>query len=275
MPPKRTAFFISDRTGITAEMLGRSLLTQFESIPFQRITVPFVDSPEQARSVVERINQTGQADGVRPIVFSTVIDKHTRAVLATANALMLDFFQIFIIPLEGELGVKSSHTVGRFHSANDMSTDYQRRIEAINFTLAHDDGATDRGLDAADIILVGVSRSGKTPTCLYMAMQFGIRAANYPLIPEDFNRMQLPKPVIPYRSKLFGLTISPERLSRIREERRPNSTYASLANCQAELRHAEAMMSEANVPFLDATTKSIEEIATTILQRANLGRNTY
>jgi len=271
---KRTAFFVSDRTGITAEMLGHSLLTQFDAVRFNEVTLPFVDSVEKAQEVVQQINLQGETDGVRPLVISTLARTEIAQVIGQSKALFLDCFEIFISPLERELGVRASHTVGRTHSATDF-VNYHHRIESVNYTLSHDDGVTNRDLSGADIILVGVSRCGKTPTCLYLAMQFGISAANYPLIPEDFSRMQLPKILRPLQGKLYGLTIKPERLQQIRNERKPGSTYATLANCEFEVREAEALMRQEGIPYLDATSKSVEELATTILHAAKLVRRIY
>jgi len=273
MLPKRTAFFVSDRTGITAEMLGHSLLTQFDRVSFTEITLPFVDSPEKAQDAVRQIDQTAEKDGARPLVFSTLVDQAMRSAIQRANAFYIDCFQVFIQPMEAELGVQSSHTVGKSHSVR--SNEYFGRIEAVNFALAHDDGQSTKDLANADVILVGVSRCGKTPTCLYMALQFGIRAANYPLIPEDFDARALPAAIRAFRSKLFGLTIRPDRLQRIRSERRPGSTYASLENCEHELREAERLMRQEGISILDTTSRSIEELATTILQQANLQRHVY
>jgi [pyruvate, water dikinase]-phosphate phosphotransferase / [pyruvate, water dikinase] kinase len=271
---KRVAFFISDRTGITAEMLGHSLLTQFETVRFQEVTLPFVDTMEKAREIVVRINETAEAEGMRPIVISTLVNTEIAAIVGAANALFLDCFEIFISPLEQELGVRASHAIGRSHSVTDL-VNYYHRIDAVNYALGHDDGVATRDLAEADIILVGVSRSGKTPTCLYMAMQFGIRAANYPLIPEDFSTMQLPSQLRPLRGRLRGITIKPERLQQIRNERRPGSKYATLANCEFEVREAEALMRQEGIPYLDATSKSVEELATTILHEAKLVRRIY
>src|SRR5712671_3918907 len=241
MSSRRTAFFISDRTGITAEMLGHSLLTQFDMVAFNEVTLPFVDSIEAAQAAVAQINEQGANDGVRPLLFSTLVNQDVSAVVAKANALFLDCFDIFILPMEKELGVLASHAVGRSHSANDFAN-YHHRIEAVNYSLSHDDGVSTRDLAEADVILVGVSRCGKTPTCLYLAMQFGIRAANYPLIPEDFAARKLPSALNGYRKKMFGLTIRADRLQRIRHERRPASTYSSMENCEYEIREAEILM---------------------------------
>ena len=275
MPRRHTVFFVSDRTGITAEMLGNSLLTQFEDFAFKRVTVPFVDSDERVADAIRQVNETADAEGRRPIVISSVVDEAMSArIRREANALTLDFFQVFISPLEAELGAKSSHAAGRSHGIADSHI-YFARMDAINFTQSHDDGATTRDLAKAQVILVGVSRCGKTPTSLYLALQFGIHAANFPLTPDDFTDRRLPASVVPYRDKLFGLTIQPERLREIREERRPASKYAALDNCRYEVREAEAMMTRENIPTLDTTTKSIEEIATTILHRAKLERRIY
>lgn len=269
MTAARSVFFVSDRTGITAELLGRTLLTQFPGIAYRRRTLPFVDSLEKAEQTRALIDETACRDGVRPIVFSTLVDERARAVVASADALCLDLFEGFIRRLEEGLGVQSSHTLGLSHGIIDELA-YQRRMDAINYTLMHDDGALPVDYSRADVILLGVSRSGKTPTCLYLAMQYAVFAANYPLTPEDLTGRALPKVLQPHRTRLFGLTISPERLARIRHERRPDSRYASLDNCRQEIKAAEAMMREAHVPFLDATTVSVEEIAVSILHATGL-----
>lgn len=274
MPQRRTVFFISDGTGITAQMLGHSLLTQFDGLEFSQVTLPFVDSVAKAEECLERIErEAGRANG-RPIVFSTLVDGDVRAVIRRADALVFDFFETFIDPLEAGLGVKSTHTVGRSHSALDRK-EYQQRIEAINFAMTHDDGASHRELGEADLILIGVSRSGKTPTCLYLALQFGLKAANYPLIPEDFARMRLPEALRSHKKKLYGLSIAPERLCEIRQARRPGSEYAELANCRHEVEQAERLMRRQNVRWIDSTRKSIEEIATTILRELRIERHVY
>ncbi len=269
MNKKRTAFFVSDRTGLTAEVLGRSLLTQFDSIQFERITLPYIDTADKARAAVARINTAAQTDGQRPLLFSTLLLPDVRSIIAQSNALILDLFASFIAPLEAELGIPSSHAVGRSHG---VGASYTARMDAVNFALSHDDGGITRELHRADIILVGVSRCGKTPTSLYLALQFGIYAANYPLVPEDFAMAQLPAALKPLRDKLYGLTIRPERLQQLRTERSPNSRYAALDNCQLEVKQAESLMRLANIPYLDVTAMSVEEIATTLLHQAGLKR---
>ena len=267
--PHRTAFFISDGTGITAETFAKAILAQFEITP-KRVRMPFVDNVDKAYQAVRQINHAADIEGRRPLVFTTVVNMDVLAVLhAECKGMLIDMFGTFISPLEEELGIKSNHRVGRFSDVS-KSQEYHDRIEAINFTLEHDDGQTHHNLEQSDVILVGVSRSGKTPTSLYLAMQFGLKASNYPLIPEDFERRALPPALVPFKKKLFGLTIDPGRLSEIRNERRPNSRYASLQNCRYEVSEAEAMMRRAGIRTLSTTTKSIEEIATIIRQDLNL-----
>ncbi len=274
MPHRRSVFFVSDRTGITVEMLGNALLTQFEGVEFRRVTLPFIDNLDKAGEVLNQVEAARASSGLRPLVLTSLMGDDIRQKIATANGMVLDLFDRFIVPLEIELGVKSSHAVGRSHSTGNVQN-YNQRIEAVNYTLAHDDGMTNRNLDQADIILVGVSRSGKTPTCLYLALQFGIKAANYPLIPEDLERMKLPPALLPLKSKVWGLTIVPERLSQIRNERKPDSKYASLDNCRWEVNAAENLMASSEIQFLNSTTKSIEELATTILHEAHVERHVY
>ena len=239
--PQRTVFFISDGTGITAETFGNAILAQFEMRP-RHVRLPFIDSVDKAHQAVRQINHTAEVEGRRPIVFTTLVNEEVLAVIQQGcKGMLLDMFGTFVNPLEQELGITSNHRIGRFSDVS-KSKEYHDRIEAINFSLAHDDGQLNRDLELSDVILIGVSRSGKTPTSLYLAMQYGLKAANYPLIPEDFDRKQLPPALVPHLKKIFGLTIQPERLSEIRNERRPDSRYASLSNCRHEVSEAEAMM---------------------------------
>jgi len=272
MPHRRSAFFISDRTGITAESLGQTLLTQFDSLEFKRETVPFIDTVEKAESLAARIRERAQHDHHKPLVFTSIVNPEIRRTLKIDGALVIDFFETFIGELETELGQHASLTMGKAHGMVSEEK-YDHRIEAVNYSLNHDDGVKLKDLDEADVILVGVSRSGKTPTCLYLALQYGIKAANYPLTPEDLDSTSLPKILQPYRNKLFGLTIDPARLHYIRTERRPESKYASKENCRFEVNEAESMFRQHGVPFISTTHKSIEEIASTIIHKAMLKRN--
>lgn len=273
---QRSVYYVSDGTGITAETFGNSILAQFQFATKPRhVRRPFVDTMDKAYQVVREINKSAELEGNRPIVFATLVDSKVLKVLKEeSRGMVLDMFNTFIEPLEAELGITSNHRVGRFPDIS-KSQEYTDRIEAINFSLAHDDGQSSKNLATADVILVGVSRSGKTPTSLYLAMQHGVKAANYPLIPEDFDRHKLPSGLIPHKAKCFGLTIAPERLSEIRNERRPNSKYASLESCRYEIAEAEAMMRREGIAWLSSTNKSIEEIATTILRDIRPDRLVY
>lgn len=266
---KRTAFFISDSTGITAETLGQSLLAQFDHIEFDKIVLPFVDTVEKAQRAADRINDAADRDGAPPIIFDTIVNHQIRDIVRASNGLLLDIFSTFLASMEKALGVKSTFTVGRGH-LNSSDRAYEQRIDAVHYALANDDGAQVTHYDQAQLILVGVSRCGKTPTCLYMAMQHGIYAANYPLTEEDLERGQIPKPLQNERRKLYGLTINPERLAAIRNERRANSRYAHIAQCEDEVRMAEALFDRVGIRYIDTTHISIEEIATKILVATGL-----
>ncbi|MCP0913276.1 MULTISPECIES: posphoenolpyruvate synthetase regulatory kinase/phosphorylase PpsR [Legionella] len=268
---KRYIFMVSDGTGITAESLGNSLLTQFEQIQFEKQTIPYVDSIEKAEAVINKINHCYEETGIKPIVFLTLVNPEISAHIKNSKASIYDLFNTFLAPLEQELNTKSSYTVGRTHGVSDTQS-YNQRIEAVNYTLAHDDGIKIKDYDKADIVLIGVSRCGKTPSCLYMALQFGILAANYPFAEEELADFRLPDVLRPYKHKLFGLTIDPQRLQHIRTERRPNSQYASTEQCRREIAEVEAMYKQENIPFINSTRYSIEEITTKIMATAGIKR---
>jgi regulator of PEP synthase PpsR (kinase-PPPase family) len=266
----RLVYIVSDGTGITAENFSQSILAQFEA-SFKQIRIPFVDTVDKAHDAVIQINGADPKYG-QAIVFTTLVNPEVNQVVGKANALVLDMFQTFVAPLEQTLGMRSTHAINRLHHNADTDA-YKNRIEAINYSLAHDDGQSNQNLADANVILVGVSRVGKTPTSLYLAMQYGLKAANYPLIPEDFERGQLPKDLLPHKQKIYGLTIDADRLCEIRNERRPGSNYAKLENCRYEINEATSMMRRESIPWVSTTSKSIEEIATTILQAIRSDKN--
>lgn len=266
--PPRPVFYISGGTGITAEALGQSLLSQFGRVAAEGVTLPYVTSEETAREAVARIRHAGEQSGCRPLVFSTLVDTGHRDILSASPALVLDLFAAFLGPLEHELGVASSHKPGQSHAIRDPAA-YRIRIDAVHFALANDDGGRIRDYDDADIILLGVSRSSKTPTCLYLALQFGLRAANYPLTEEDLETRSLPADLSPFREKLFGLTINADRLAALRSERMSGSRYASPRQCDIETRAIQDLFEHQRIQSLDTTDLSIEEISTRIL--AHLG----
>lgn len=268
---KRPVFFVSDRTGITSETLGHALLTQFSPVDFEYYSLPFITSEDKAKRAVREICNAGKRSGQRPIVFSTMVKDDYKPIIESCDAHMIDFFDAFIMPLERELGVHSSHTSGLSHGISDEAV-YMQRIEAVNYALQNDDGMNIKHFNSAEIILIGASRSGKTPTCLYLGLQYGIRAANYPLTDVNVGRLELPAVLEPYREKLFGLIISPDRLRSIRELRRPGSEYASLAQCQKEVREIRALCDQEGINYVDTSHVSVEEIAASILQKQKLKR---
>ncbi len=270
----RPVFFLSDRTGITAETLGNGLLTQFEGIEFAKSTLPFINTPEKARSTVEYINHVGQRAGSRPLVFSTTVSDEIRDILRGVDGFFLDLFDAFVPGLEKELGVASTHAAGRAHGVADQSR-YSSRIAAINYALETDDGISMKKLDQADMILLGPSRVGKTPTSLYMALQHGIFVMNYPLTEEELEAQKLPAPLLQRRDKLFGLTADADRLAQIRNERRPGSGYASHNQCSYETRAAEQLYRKYKIPYVNSSNMSVEEIATVAMQEKNLRRQTF
>lgn len=271
---QRSLYYISDRTGITAEVLGHSLITQFDNISWRQQTIPFLDNVEKAAAAVKRINAAAQNDGLPPLLFSTLVNSDVRTIIEQSQGILYDFFDAFIAPMEKELEQTSLHAIGRSHGIiNEVS--YLKRIGALNYALAHDDGAIISGFDRADIILIGVSRSGKTPTCLNLALQYGIAAANYPLTEEDMEWVRLPKLLQTFKDKLYGLWIEPIRLHKIRQERRPNSRYASLAQCKTEMLWLQQLYRHEHIPYLNTTAISIEEITTSILHQARLKRQLY
>ena len=268
---ERTVFFLSDQTGVTAETLGHSLLTQFAGQEFRQVTLPFIDSDDKAQEAVTRINEAAETDEFRPIVFSTLVQDNLRDIVRRASGLHLDIFDVFLEPLELEFEQESTHEPGRAHGMTDIEA-YMKRIEATNFALANDDGGISRNYEMADVILVGVSRSGKTPTCLYLALQYGVYAANFPFTDEEFESGNLPDVLISQKDKLFGLTITPERLRQIRKERRPLGRYSSAQQVRYELREADKLFRRYGIPNVDTTEFSIEEIASRILDSTGVER---
>ncbi|MFD4420995.1 pyruvate, water dikinase regulatory protein [Agromyces sp. NPDC058484] len=265
---KRNAYFVSDSTGITAETVGNALLANFPGIGFGRHTIPFVDTVEGARSVVREIDRAG-AEGGPPIVFTTVKAADVRSVIAGANAVIIDLLAGHLVELEEALGTSASAQLGQFHGVGDVEK-YFARMRAVEYAIEHDDGQSRRALDLADVVLIAPSRCGKTPTTMYLALQYGLLVANYPLTDDDHPAEGLPRSVAQYADRCFGLTTTPLRLSQVRHERRPNSRYASLEQCTLELRRAEDLYRRNHVPFLNSSTKSVEEMSAVIMQTMHL-----
>ena len=267
----RYIYFLSDQTGVTVETLGHSLITQFDYHDFQQVTLPFIDSEDKAKEAVSKINSENRDSSEKPIIFSTLVQDELREIIKTVNGLHLDIFDVFIGPLEQELKQKSVRKSGLAHGVSDTKN-YMKRIEATNFALSNDDGSILKHYDMADIILIGVSRSGKTPTCLYLAMQYGIYAANFPLTEFELEDGLIPKSLKQHHKKLFGLTIAPERLKQIRKERRSLGSYSSIKQISFEIRESERMFEKNNINYVDTTELSIEEISGKILEKTGIER---
>lgn len=266
----RRIYFISDGTGITVENLGQSLLTQFSDLEYKSKKYPYINTKEKAKAITKKIIEKNKDSEFRPIILSTLISDEIRSEIKKSNVFMIDFFEEHIDPLEQELGIRSNHTIGKTHSLTDIMR-YDARMDAINFTLYTDDGLALKKYEDAQIIIIGISRCGKTPTCLYMSIQYGIKAANYPLVDEDLEDHKLPHFLEKYKHKIYGLSIDPKRLQTIRHKRRPNAKYSDLKQCQYEVKQAEQLFQREKIPFLYTTSHSIEEIAAHILQDKGLG----
>lgn len=269
---QRTVFFVSDGTGITAESFGQSLLAQFEGPEFQHVTLPYVDSTEKAARAIDQIHRVHKLEHYKPVLFMTVLNEEVSEMMHASSAYVIDLFKTFLPGLEQEFGQHPLYRTGMKRSATH-SHSYHRRIEAVQFALDNDDGARTRHYDKADIILLGASRSGKTPTCIYLGLQFGLFAANYPLTEEDFeDSLKLPKSLEPHRDRLFGLTIHPGQLAAIRHERKPNSRYSSSQQCQFEVHTIEQLYRQEGINYINSTDYSVEEISTRIMAMAKLER---
>ncbi|KAB2113205.1 posphoenolpyruvate synthetase regulatory kinase/phosphorylase PpsR [Vibrio alginolyticus] len=270
----RDVFYVSDGTAITCETLGHVVLGQFPFIPNEK-TFPFVESQDKATDVVKEIETSYQRNGVKPLVFFSIVVPKVREMLLEAPAYSYDVLESIVQKVQDDIQMAPKPKLQRSRSVGKDSDTYFDRIAAIEYTLAHDDGITLKGLEQADIILLGVSRSGKTPTSLYMAMQFGLRVVNYPFIAEDVKMMRLLPEFEIHRHKLFGLTIDPERLTEIRENRLSGSDYASTEQCKLELDTVEALFRREAIPYINTSSLSVEEITTRILEKAGMKRRLF
>ncbi|TKB49667.1 posphoenolpyruvate synthetase regulatory kinase/phosphorylase PpsR [Ferrimonas aestuarii] len=268
----RKVFYISDGTAITAEIFGHAVLSQFP-VDFEQKTYPFIETLAKAEEVRNLINDSFITTGERPLIFHSIVNPEIRAIIYSSEGLDYDFLNTFVAPLEQQLGIKAEPKAHRTHSiANDS---YNARIDAIHYAMDNDDGVTMKNLEEADVILIGVSRCGKTPSSLYLSMQFGIKAANYPFIAEDMEDLKLPPELKRYKKKLFGLTINPQRLQEIRQSRLADSKYASPRQCRMEVKEVEMLFKRERIPFINTTNSSVEEIATKILSKTGLERSMF
>lgn len=267
-PVLRAAYFVSDSTGVTAETLGNALLANFPGIRFIKHTIPFVATESEARTVAASIASDAAA-GREPLLFITVKQAFLRAILAESKATVIDLLAGHLTELEQALGVTASEQLGNYHGLGDTDR-YFARMRAVEYAIEHDDGQSYRALDQADVVIIAPSRCGKTPTTMYLALQHGLRVANYPLTEDDLPSEGLPRPIAKYASRCFGLTTTPLRLSQVRHERRPSLQYSSLEQCTIELRRAEDLYRRNRIPFLNSATKSVEEMSAVIMQTMKL-----
>ncbi|MGN6600312.1 MAG: pyruvate, water dikinase regulatory protein [Actinomycetales bacterium] len=266
--PVVPVFFLSDSTGISAELMGNALLAQFPDLVFERKLIPFIASVEEARKVVRELDarlDEGAAQGITPLVFTTAATDEVRRELHASRCPIIDFFGMHMARVESILGVAGTRIPARLHGLGDVQR-YNTRMAAIEYAIEHDDGQSLRALDKADVVLVAPSRCGKTPTTMYLALQHGLFVANYPLLDEDLETTELPQPLGVVRDRCFGITTTPARLTEVRQQRRPGSRYASFEQCTYELRRAAALFSANGVPTVDSSAKSVEEMAAVILQ---------
>ncbi|HEU4332332.1 MAG TPA: pyruvate, phosphate dikinase/phosphoenolpyruvate synthase regulator [Lapillicoccus sp.] len=269
-PPATPVFFLSDSTGISAETMGNALLIQFPQLRFERRLIPFISTPEEARRVVDVLDRA--ADGpVSPIAFTTAATDEIREVLHTTRCPMIDFFELHISRVESILGTPAARVAAQLHGVGDVQR-YNARMAAIEYSIEHDDGQSLRAMDKAEVVLIAPSRCGKTPTTMYLALQHGLFVANYPLVDEDLETTELPRPIRHLKDRVIGLVATPARLSEVRQQRRPNSRYASLEQCTYELRRAEAMYAANRLPVINSTTRSVEEMSTLIIQTLSARR---
>lgn len=268
---KQIIFYISDGTGITAETLGHSLITQFEKLEVESITIPYVDTEEKAKLAVERINNAYKKYNTPPLIMATIISDKIRKIISSSQGNLFEFFSIFLQPLSNILKQPYTHLTGRSHGVFDQKN-YKARLNAISLSLTCDDGMGLNHYNEVDIILIGPSRAGKTPTCLYLALQFGLKAANYPLIDGDLTKISTPEFIVEQHQKIFGLLIDPSRLRLVRQERAKNSKYSSETQCIWEINKIEKFYKVNNIPYMNVTNLSIEEIATKALEILNISR---
>ncbi len=272
---QRTVFFISDGTAITAETLGHAVLSQFP-LSFISYTLPFVTTQARALEIKQKIDTIYAETTLRPLVFYSIISSEVKEIITQSAGFCQDIVQSLVAPIQREVGLEPEPKLNRTHGLSMQNMNqYDARIAAIEYTLAHDDGISLRNLEQAQVILIGVSRCGKTPTSLYLAMQFGIQAANYPFTADDMDNLQLPAALRPYTHILFGLTISPARLAAIREERRENSRYASLRQCRIEIAEVEALFRQNKINYLNTTNYSVEEISAKVIDTMGLQRRIF
>lgn len=267
----KDVYFLSGSTGILAEDLGKALLCQFPEISFNEEKIPFIRTEEDAWKAREHILK--RSSGRHPLVFSTIMNPELIGIL---DAPEIEFFNIcdtYLNRLAELLEAEPLRESGFSRHLDD--TTMAKRVSAIQYCIAHDDGSLTRDYDEAEVILLGVSRSGKTPVSVYLATQMGIKTANYPLVCEDLNAYRLPMDIIRNKKRVVGLSTTPEILHHIREKRYKDSSYAKLATCVKELSQAHQIFLNYQIPVIMSDGRSIEETATQVAQTLAVNRTVH
>ncbi|TYC89974.1 pyruvate, water dikinase regulatory protein [Novosphingobium sp. BW1] len=257
---------LSDSTGETLEMIAKAALAQFDDTEVLRHFWPMVRSQQHLDRIMGEISTNPG------LVFYTLVNENTRSRLEeTCQKLGLPAIAVLdgvTDALEALLGQEAKGRPGRQHRLDDA---YFARVDAIQFTIAHDDGIAWEDWEEADIVLAGVSRTSKTPTSIYLANR-GFKVANIPIVPES------PPPPSLYglkRPLVVGLTTAPERLIQVRRNRllslsqSPDTDYVQTEKVESEVKYARRMFADNSWPVIDVTRRSIEETAAAVINLHN------
>ncbi|WP_028582415.1 pyruvate, water dikinase regulatory protein [Desulfogranum japonicum] len=264
----KNVYYISGSTAILAEDMGRALLAQFSGFRFKEEKIPFIHTVAEAEEALNRI--LDQCKEEKPLLFCTIMDQHTRDVFNHPDVLFFDIFLETLEKVETSLGVCALREPG--YSRHFTMSKMTKRVDAIHYSLEHDDGTKPKDYDIADLILVGVSRTGKTPVSIYLATHMELKAANFPLTADHLGKHELPKEIVKNKSRAIGLTASPRYLHEIREKRYHGSTYASLDTCTRELQQARQLYRRYDLKTLNVEGRSIEELAVQAVQLVGKGK---
>jgi [pyruvate, water dikinase]-phosphate phosphotransferase / [pyruvate, water dikinase] kinase len=266
MQEPRDVYYLSGSTGILAKDLGKALLCQFPDVPFREELIPFIQTEKEAEKAIERIRS--RSTGQVPMVISTLLGRKLNGILNHPDVEFLNIFDQFLRKIEDILEEKAVWKAGASRHPSERTM--IKRVEAIHYCIDHDDGSGTKDYDEAEVILLGVSRSGKTPVSVYLATQMGIKTANYPLVLDDSPSFRLPPYITRNKKRLIGLSITPQLLHQYREQRYANSSYASLSTCRSEINEVNTLYLNHDIPIVTSDGKSIEEIAIHVTQLLNL-----
>lgn len=267
----KDVYYVSGSTALLAEDVGKALLCQFQEISFNEEKIPFIKTRAAAEKAMKHILE--QSGGVRPLVFCTIMDAGIKKILDSPEVEFFDVFGNVLDRLENCLETKALRVPGYSRNIDDITL--AKRVEAIHFSIEHDDGTRSREYDEAEVILLGVSRSGKTPVSVYLATHMGIKSANFPLTSEHLDSYELPPEIVRNRKKVVGLMTSPGLLHKIREQRYSGSTYAKLSTCATELNQAKEIYLRYGIQSLETDGKSIEETSVQVTQLVDIPRKQW